>query len=63
MSEGLAGLGRLARIVADQGACELPGISIDAAAFVQIMRRAVRRGEVCREHAEFVEMGLRFQYI
>ena len=62
LTNGLDRLRQLADIVSRHGACKLPGISIDDAAFVQILRRAVFRGYVTREQAEFVEIGLRFGF-
>ena len=62
LTNGLDRLRQLADTVSQHGACKLPGISIDDAAFVQILRRAVFRGYVTREQAEFVEIGLRFGF-
>ena len=43
----------------EQGACALPGVSIDFALFVPLMMRAVARGYVSHAKAAFVERGLR----
>ena len=49
----------LADVVARQGACALPGVNIKYDNFMSCMWRAVSRGFVSREHAEFVGDGLR----
>ena len=44
------------------GACTLPGVSIAYDLFMPIMMRAVARGYVRQEHADFVADGLRFGF-
>ena len=51
-----------ARIVYDQGACALPGVSIRMKPFVAHMWEAVRLGFVRGQHAEFVQQGLRWGF-
>ena len=48
--------------VETEGACSLPGVSINFDMFVKILRRAVQRGFVARDKAAFVEHGLRFGF-
>ena len=43
-------------------ACTLPGVSIAYELFMPIMMRAVARGYVRQEHADFVANGLRFGF-
>ena len=45
-----------------EGACSLPGVSIDFNLFVSVMMRAVTRGYVRHEHADFVAEGLRYGF-
>ena len=59
MAEGLAELDRLRCVVEERGACALPGSTIRYHRFMKLMRRAVSRGYVSREHGEFVADGLR----
>jgi len=51
-----------ARLVHDQGACALPGVSIKMGPFVAHMWEAVRLGFVQGRHAEFVQQGLRWGF-
>ena len=48
----------LQRQVRSFGACSLPGVSIVYDRFMDIMWRAVSRGYVSRQHADFVAKGL-----
>ena len=48
--------------VKTDGACTLPGVSIAYELFMPIMMRAVARGYVRQEHADFVADGLRFGF-
>ena len=48
--------------VKTDGACTLPGVSIAYELFMPIMMRAVARGYVRQEHADFVANGLRFGF-
>ena len=48
--------------VETEGACSLPGVSINFDKFVKILRRAVQKGFVARDKAAFVEHGLRFGF-
>ena len=48
--------------VKTDGACTLPGVSIAYDLFMPIMMRAVARGCVRQEHADFVANGLRFGF-
>ena len=63
LSRGLAEVRRLAGVVNDDGACSLPGISIDYSKFVDIMTRAVSRSYVDKDKAEYVKHGLRFGFM
>ena len=49
---------QLQQQVRDQGACSLPGVSIDYKRFMVIMWRAVSLGWVTHSNAEFVAHGL-----
>ena len=46
--------------VKTDGACTLPGVSIAYDLFMPIMMRAVARGYVRQDHADFVANGLRY---
>lgn len=52
----------MAQQVAEQGACSLPGVSIRYDNFMSSMFRAVARGYVSTEHADFVAHGLRWGF-
>lgn len=52
----------LESLVEREGACSLPGVSIAYDVFMPIMMRAVARGYVRQEHAEFVADGLRWGF-
>ena len=53
---------RLARVVHDGSACDLPGVGIKYNTFVPAMWAAVRAGFVQPQHAEFVQQGLRWGF-
>ena len=53
----------LARQVLDQGACSLPGVSIAFELLAPLVQRAVARGFVSVEHADFVLDGLRYGFL
>jgi hypothetical protein len=48
--------------VKTDGACTLPGVSIAYDLFMPIMMRAVARGYVKQEQADFVANGLRYGF-
>ena len=48
----------LADVVAREGACALPGVNIKYDNFMACMWRAVYKGFVTQQHAEFVSKGL-----
>ena len=48
--------------VKTDGACTLPGVSIAYELFLPIMMRAVARGYVRQDHADFVANGLRYGF-
>ena len=50
------------RVVADEGACKLPGVSIKFDVLAPKVERAVDLGFVKREHADYVLNGLRFGF-
>ena len=49
---------RLRSMVEEQNACALPGVAIRYDSFMTVMWRAVSKGFVEQEHAEFVADGL-----
>ena len=53
---------RLARVVYKRNACELPGVNIKFDTFIPYMWKAVRLGYVQAQHAEFVQLGLRWGF-
>ena len=61
-SEAFEELAALESLVQREGACSLPGVSIAYDVFLPIMMRAVARGYVRQEHAEFVADGLRWGF-
>ena len=62
MSEAADKLARLGELVHEQGACSLPGVSIDFGLLRPAVLRAVERGFVTTEAAEFVLRGLRWGF-
>ena len=60
--EALGRVEALAEQVATLGACSLPGVSIAFELLAPLIQRAVRRGFVLVEHADFVLDGLRFGF-
>ena len=62
MNEAFEALAELEALVQREGACELPGVSIDYSLFMPVMMRAVARGYVRQEHADFVADGLRWGF-
>jgi hypothetical protein len=62
LDAGLLEIERLARLVETDGACALPGSTIKYDRFMPLMERAVERGYVSREHADFVAHGLRWGF-
>ena len=55
---GLEVLSELEQIVHEKNACALPGSTLKIDSFLPVLRRAVLRGFVRPEHAQFVEDGL-----
>ena len=51
-----------ARVVYMGNACELPGVKIKFDTFIPYMWKAVRMGYVQAQHAEFVQLGLRWGF-
>ena len=51
-----------ARVVYMGNACELPGVNIKFDTFIPYMWKAVRMGYVQAQHAEFVQLGLRWGF-
>jgi len=49
-------------IVANKGACSLPGVTINYDMFMPVMWRAVQRGYVLHKNAVYVAHGLRFGF-
>lgn len=62
LSAGLSHLDSLQRLVEDSGACALPGVSIVYDRFIPILRRAVARGFVASDKADYVATGLRWGF-
>ena len=60
--KGLAELSRLGQLVAEKGACALPGCTLDFDRILPILQRAVLRGFVSTLHASRTIDGLRFGY-
>ena len=58
-SRGLGAAAHWAAVVQRENACALPGVDIKYDTFMKCMWRAVDRGYVRREHAEFCAEGLR----
>ena len=56
-------LASLREQVESVGACSLPGCSFDYSVFMPILQRAVIRGHVALQSAQFVAHGLRFGFI
>jgi len=51
-----------ARVVYTENACALPGVNIKFDTFIPYMWKAVRLGYVQAQHAEFVQLGLRWGF-
>ena len=51
-----------ARVVYMENACALPGVNIKFDTFIPYMWKAVRLGYVQAQHAEFVQLGLRWGF-
>ena len=62
LDRSFAHLEALAQQVEQDGACSLPGCSVAFEVFVPIMLRAVKRGFVSAEKAQFVWEGLRYGF-
>ena len=58
----MALLGSLRRLVENDNACALPGVSIRYDTFLPVMWAAVETGWVDRDKAEFVASGLRYGF-
>ena len=62
LHKGLAELTRLQELVASEGACSLPGCTLDFGRIVPVLQRAVVRGFVTLDVAQHTFRGLRFGY-